>query len=31
MTGAIADYQMIKSYFEEEVSLQNKTRNKIGF
>jgi SpoVK/Ycf46/Vps4 family AAA+-type ATPase len=31
MTGEIANYQMIKSYFEEEVSLQNKTRNKIGF
>ena len=31
MTGEIADYSMIQSYFEEEMSLQNKTRNKIGF
>jgi SpoVK/Ycf46/Vps4 family AAA+-type ATPase len=31
MTGEIADYSMIQSYFEEEMSLQNKTRKKIGF
>lgn len=31
MTGEIPDYSMIQSYFEEEISLQNKTRNKIGF
>ena len=31
MTGEIADYTKIQSFFEEEISLQNKTRNKIGF